>query len=55
MGKLDPDIRRVLTGKCEVEMFFKLTKDAPRHAPHCPGWNLVQQYEEPDEDNPKPI
>mgnify|MGYP003327715806 FL=1 len=47
-ARLDPDIRRVLTGKVEVEMFFKLIKDAPQHEPHFRDWDVIIEHDEPE-------
>lgn len=47
-SRLEPDFQKLFTGKVEVEMFYKLIKDAPHHERHFRDWGLYNEVDGPD-------
>ena len=47
-SRLDPDFQKLFTGKVEVDMFYKLIKNAPHHERHFRDWDLYNEVDDPE-------
>ena len=47
-SRLDPEFQKLFSGNVEVEMFYKLIKDAPQHERFFRDWDLYNEVDGPE-------
>ena len=47
-SRLDPDFKRLFSGKVEVDMLYRLIKDAPQHERFFRDWELYNEVDDPE-------